>query len=166
MGGRARADADIGPWLGLAWLVVALLVLAVAVRLARGTCPWWLPLTAALVSQTLIVSAWQDAMAGTVVNLLLNLFNLGVDNKGSVTISTGSPSGSYISSGSSYLSNLQYPISNNVFASSPQSRHQAVQRYNSSSGASSNENKLWVTPGGAVITWSGGVIAPAPRQKR
>lgn len=64
-------DVDIGPWLGLAWLVAALLVLAVAVRLARGTCPWWLPLTAALVSQTLIVSAWQDAMAGTVVNLLL-----------------------------------------------------------------------------------------------
>jgi RHS repeat-associated protein len=95
-----------------------------------------------------------------------NLFNLGVDNKGSVTISTGSPSGSYISSGSSYLSNLQYPISNNVFASSPQTRYQAVQRYNSSSGASSNENKLWVTPGGAVITWSGGVIAPAPSQKR
>ena len=63
--------ADIGPWLALAWLTVALLVLAVAVRLARGTCPWWLPLLAAILSQALIVSAWQDAVAGTAVNVLL-----------------------------------------------------------------------------------------------
>jgi hypothetical protein len=63
--------ADIGPWLGLAWLGVALLMLAVAVLLARSSCPWWLPLIAAILSQALILTAWQDAMAGTVVNVLL-----------------------------------------------------------------------------------------------
>ncbi|HET8988270.1 MAG TPA: DUF6544 family protein [Humibacillus sp.] len=63
--------SDFGPWLGLAWLGVALLMLAVAVLLAQGNCPWWLPLAAALASQALIVSAWQDALAGTVVNVLL-----------------------------------------------------------------------------------------------
>ncbi|WP_404391153.1 DUF6544 family protein [Humibacillus xanthopallidus] len=63
--------ADIGPLLGFAWLCVGLLVLAVAVLLAQGDCPWWVPLSAALLSQVLVVSAWQDARAGTVVNVLL-----------------------------------------------------------------------------------------------
>ena len=63
--------AAIGPGLGVAWLLAALLVLVVAVRLARGTCPWWLPLVAALLSQVLVVSAWQDAGAGTASNVLL-----------------------------------------------------------------------------------------------
>ncbi|TQM64602.1 hypothetical protein FBY41_0972 [Humibacillus xanthopallidus] len=61
----------IGPWLALVWLVVAVLMLAVAVLLARGSCPWWLPLVAAVGSQVLVLSAWQDASAGTAVNLLL-----------------------------------------------------------------------------------------------
>ena len=64
-------STPVGPWMGLAWLVVGLLVLSVAVLLARGSCPWWLPLVAALASQALIVTAWQDAMFGTVVNVLL-----------------------------------------------------------------------------------------------
>lgn len=64
-------SAEIGPWLGLAWLVASVLVLAVALLLARGTCPWWLPLVAAVVSEAVIVTAWQDAWAGTVANLLL-----------------------------------------------------------------------------------------------
>ncbi len=63
--------ADIGPLLGFAWLCAGLLVLAVAVLLAHGDCPWWVPLSAALLSQVLVVSAWQDARAGTVVNVLL-----------------------------------------------------------------------------------------------
>ncbi|WP_169735756.1 DUF6544 family protein [Intrasporangium oryzae] len=64
-------SAEIGPWLGLAWLLVSVLVLAVAVLLARGTCPWWLPLVAAVLSEVLVVTAWQDAWAGTAANLLL-----------------------------------------------------------------------------------------------
>ncbi|WP_141824434.1 DUF6544 family protein [Humibacillus xanthopallidus] len=64
-------STPIGPWLGLAWLVVAMLMLAVAVLLARRRCPWWLALAAAVASQALIVSAWQDASAGTAVNVLL-----------------------------------------------------------------------------------------------
>jgi RHS repeat-associated protein len=92
-------------------------------------------------------------------------FNSGVDNKGSVTIRAGSPSGSYINSGSSYLPNLQYYISNNVYSSSLQARSQAVQSFNSTSGASSPQAQLFITPNGAVVNWNGGVISAAPSSK-
>jgi RHS repeat-associated protein len=52
----------------------------------------------------------------------------------------------------------------NFFSSSNQTRAQAVNSFNSGSRASAPQDKLWVTPNGAVITWSGTVIAPAPFQ--
>lgn len=42
--------------------------------------------------------------------------------------------------------------------STSQSRYDAVMRFNASSGASSPQDQLWVTPSGAVVTWEGGVI--------
>jgi hypothetical protein len=65
---------------------------------------------------------------------------------------------------------IQYGIDtyNSSFAndaanfSSPniQTRAAAVNSFNSGSGATSNESKLWTTPNGAVITWGGGVVSP------
>jgi hypothetical protein len=51
-----------------------------------------------------------------------------------------------------------------INSSSIQSRYQATQDYNTTSGANLNEDKLWVTPNGAVITWDGKVVAPAPNE--
>jgi RHS repeat-associated protein len=39
------------------------------------------------------------------------------------------------------------------------SRAAAVNAYNSASGATTNASKLWVTPSGAVVTWSGTVVS-------
>jgi RHS repeat-associated protein len=43
--------------------------------------------------------------------------------------------------------------------STVQARVQAVNTYNAASGASSNQSKLWVTPSGAVVNWSGALIS-------
>jgi RHS repeat-associated protein len=57
--------------------------------------------------------------------------------------------------------------------STQQSRSAAVQSINTSSGASSPQSQLWVTPSGAVVTWGGNVIVgptsvstPATSRKR
>lgn len=59
------------PW-GVAWLLATLLLIGCAVLVLGGWSPWrpWVVL-ALLVSQAVIVRAWQDAKAGTVANLLL-----------------------------------------------------------------------------------------------
>jgi hypothetical protein len=68
--------------------------------------------------------------------------------------------------GGGYSNPSFYSFNSNVYSSSPQTRYNAVQTYNTSSGASSNESKLWVTPSGAVITWGDGVVVAAPSSKR
>lgn len=57
------------------WLAAAALVLAAAVLLAVGAPAWWwaLALAAAAVSQIAIATSWNDARAGTIVNLVLVL---------------------------------------------------------------------------------------------
>ena len=97
---------------------------------------------------------------------LANYFNPGVAGTTAATINTGSPSGYYISRGASYIPTLTYPVSNNVYSSNLQARTQAVQQYNAGSGASAPQNQLWVTPNGAVITWGGTIVAPAPASGR
>jgi hypothetical protein len=57
-------------------------------------------------------------------------------------------------------------LNTNFFSSNTQTRYQAVQRYNTSGGYSAPQTQLWVTPNGAVVTWSGSVVAPAPSAKR
>ena len=45
------------------------------------------------------------------------------------------------------------------FGNSYQSRTSAVQNFNSSSGGSTPQSQLWVTPSGAVVSWGGQVVA-------
>jgi len=52
----------------------------------------------------------------------------------------------------------------NLYSNSVQARTAAANTFNSRSGATSNESKLWVTPSGAVINWNGGVVS-APLKK-
>ncbi len=61
------------PW-GVAWLAAACLVMACAGLLAAGARNYWVAGALGLVvSQVVIVSAWQDAWAGTGVNAILLL---------------------------------------------------------------------------------------------
>jgi RHS repeat-associated protein len=46
----------------------------------------------------------------------------------------------------------------NFSSASVQARASAVSTFNSRVGASSNESKLWTTPNGAVVTWTGGSV--------
>jgi hypothetical protein len=58
--------------IGAVWLAAALLVLAAGVLLALQA-PWWwaVAMVAALVSQAVILTSWNDAKAGTLANILL-----------------------------------------------------------------------------------------------
>jgi hypothetical protein len=65
----------IGVLAGMVWLAAAALVLTSAELLAMGPpTRWWvIALGAAAVSQIAIASSWNDARAGTIVNLILVL---------------------------------------------------------------------------------------------
>jgi hypothetical protein len=58
---------------GIAWLVAAALVLITAVLIALGRPSWWwaVAAVAAVFSQAVIFTAWSDAKAGTIANVLL-----------------------------------------------------------------------------------------------
>ncbi len=59
---------------GVAWVVVAVLLGATAVALAVRARFWWvLAGVAAAASQAMVLTSWQEAKAGTVVNVLLLL---------------------------------------------------------------------------------------------
>ena len=67
----------MGVALGVAWLLVAVLVLLVGVLIATGARGWWVgALVAAVGSQVVIATSWSDARAGTVPNVLLVLAGL------------------------------------------------------------------------------------------
>jgi hypothetical protein len=60
--------------MGAAWLATALLVIGSALLLARSVRWWWaVGAVAVVASQTLIVTAWSDARAGSIANALLLL---------------------------------------------------------------------------------------------
>lgn len=62
----------VGPGAGLLWLAVAVLLLLAAA--GRTVTPrfWWVPaLLGVALSEVLIIGAWADAWAGTIVNALL-----------------------------------------------------------------------------------------------
>ncbi len=64
--------APIGPAAGIAWLAAAALVIAAGALLALGSRRWWLVGVAAVTaSQAVILTAWADARAGTLANLVL-----------------------------------------------------------------------------------------------
>jgi hypothetical protein len=61
------------PW-GLGWLAAALLVTTSAAMLGAGARSYWIPgAFGVIVSQAVVFSAWGDAWAGTVANVLLLL---------------------------------------------------------------------------------------------
>jgi hypothetical protein len=63
----------IGAAGALVWLLAAVLVLGTAVMVAIGQPSWWwvVAVAALVVSQTVILTSWSDAKAGTVANVLL-----------------------------------------------------------------------------------------------
>ena len=65
----------IDVWAGVLWLLAAALVLSAAALLAVGAPTWWwaIALGAAAMSQIAIATSWNDAWAGTIVNLILVL---------------------------------------------------------------------------------------------
>ncbi len=65
---------------------------------------------------------------------------------------------------SGYNQSLVSAVSN--FSSpSVQTRASAVSSFNSRVGASTNQSKLWTTPNGAVITWTGNILSPGMNSK-
>jgi hypothetical protein len=56
----------------------------------------------------------------------------------------------------------QRALNSQLNSASIQTRYQATQSYNAATGASTPQTQLWVTPNGAVVSWSGQVVAPAP----
>ncbi|MGL4176711.1 MAG: DUF6544 family protein [Dermatophilaceae bacterium] len=58
---------------GAGWLAAGALVLTAAALVARGAPHWWwaVAATAASASQALVLTAWDDAQAGTVANVVL-----------------------------------------------------------------------------------------------
>ena len=75
MGRGLPAHGAIGVGAGVLWLLAAALVLTVAVFLGVGAPTWWWApaIGAAVISQVAIATSWNDARAGTIVNLVLVL---------------------------------------------------------------------------------------------
>jgi hypothetical protein len=71
----AQLKEPIGPGLGAVWLLGAVLVLVSAGLLAAGAPTWWwaVALGSAAVSQVATSASWNDARAGTAINLVLVL---------------------------------------------------------------------------------------------
>lgn len=71
----SQLTKPIGALAGGLWLLAAVAVLTAAVYLAVGAPTWWwaTALAAAVVSQIAIATSWNDARAGTIVNLILVL---------------------------------------------------------------------------------------------
>ena len=58
--------------MGIAWLIAACLLIATALLLATGAHVWWLiGLSAVVVSQAAIATAWSDAKFGSIANALV-----------------------------------------------------------------------------------------------
>jgi hypothetical protein len=74
--GWATVDAlsePISASAGVLWLLAAALVLGAAVTLAVGPPRWWwaFAVSAAVLSQVMVVTAWSDAKAGTAAYVVL-----------------------------------------------------------------------------------------------
>lgn len=70
----ARLHEPIGTAMATAWLIAAVLVVVAACLLAARVRWWWVAgVLAVAVSQTVILTSWGDAKAGTFVNMVLLL---------------------------------------------------------------------------------------------
>jgi hypothetical protein len=71
-GDVSQLTEPISTSMGVAWLVAAVVVIAAGVMLLAGHRWWWaVAAVAAVVSQSVIVTSWSDAKAGTAANVLL-----------------------------------------------------------------------------------------------
>lgn len=70
----SELQTPISPREGLFWLTAGLLMFSSAIILLAAPRHWWIPaLPGVLLSQWLIIGAWQDARWGTVANLVILL---------------------------------------------------------------------------------------------
>ena len=70
----AELDGPIGTVGGVAWFIASVLVVSTGVLLAVRWRRWWaVGAIAVTVSQIVIVTAWSDAWAGTIANVILLL---------------------------------------------------------------------------------------------
>lgn len=68
----ATLTEPIQPMIGVAWLLVAIVMVATGVLLAARKQRWWVAgVIGILVSQAVILTSWSDAKVGTLANLLL-----------------------------------------------------------------------------------------------
>ena len=74
------------------------------------------------------------------------------------------PIQTYTSNYPGFTQQLSGMLNYTLNSSSIQVRSQGIQSYNNAVGATTNESKLWLTPNGTVVTWSGGVVTSAPKQ--
>jgi uncharacterized protein DUF6544 len=64
--------AAVGPAMGAAWLATGALVVVAGVFLASGVrCFWAVGSVAVVASQTMILTSWRDAQAGSLANVIL-----------------------------------------------------------------------------------------------
>ncbi len=72
IGDVSQLKADISKPVGLLWLVTAALFIITAFLFLMGNKWWWLwSLIALVLSQVIVLFAWQDAKYGTILNMLI-----------------------------------------------------------------------------------------------
>jgi hypothetical protein len=69
--GSGSASVPISSAAGALWLAAAALLIVAATAMALGLRWWYVGLPGVVLSQALIVSAWDDARLGTIVNLVI-----------------------------------------------------------------------------------------------
>ncbi|TFC05072.1 MULTISPECIES: DUF6544 family protein [Cryobacterium] len=68
----ATLTEPIAPALGVVWLAAAIMLVATGVLFAARARMWWVAgIIGLLISQTVILTSWSDAKAGTLANLVL-----------------------------------------------------------------------------------------------
>lgn len=68
----AMLTEPIEPAIGVVWLAAAIVVVATGVLFAARTRTWWMAgIAGLLISQSVILTSWSDAQAGTLANLVL-----------------------------------------------------------------------------------------------
>lgn len=74
LGNAGVLSKDITKPLGITWLIATLLFAGTAVLFLLKRQEWWLVgFLSIIISQVLIISAWQDAKYGTIANIILLL---------------------------------------------------------------------------------------------
>ena len=71
-GAVSQLTKDISRQMGAWWFFTAVLFIAAAVIFLTNKDTWWMTASvAAIISQVLIISSWQDAKFGTIANCIV-----------------------------------------------------------------------------------------------